>query len=552
MANLVLSCVYGSKHVPFVHTFLYSVTNSCPESKVVIGYFDFPEIERKLLEIAYPDVTFTKLELDDGSISTHAARASKKTKLWRELLENQVSMGDSVIFMDIDTVMLSSPFEAFHGIKDLALTRKLGKWPINSGVMFVRKSLTTLDFFQKWDENTQTVINSRSLNRQSELLGGGADQFSILQLLEIQESIKDFKKHETYSSKFHLNVSFLPCDVFNQTESVPLRRGMKIIHFKAGWHEILLSDSKYTHNRPAKTSGELHKLWQGLYARSKNHLYKSVYEKAWLDQETIGEIQRIPYEARGIYNSELVLICSMMKLLGLSVVLESGRARGHSTHVLSEIFKKDEKSKIISADFERNSDTEFSERRLDSYPRTILAYGHSNNLFDHLIATEIPSDRDYVVLLDGPKSLNALFLSGRLIRNSHPPVLVFIHDMRRFESGDKPSFHRFLCQTLFDRVFFSDEFPITKSVVSSDETVFSPDIDSEWNRNEPFMKNFLPTGSYGPTLAIIIPTHRDQSLVMRLLLWPLRNLVNSWKQISRYLIQSFLYRVKIAPKLRSF
>ena len=552
MANLVLSCVYGSNHVPFVHTFLYSVTNTSPESQVFIGYSDFPEIERKLLELAYPKVNFVRLSLGDVPTSSHASQASKKTKLWLQLFENQVSIGDNALFMDIDTVMMDSPFKSMGEIQDLALTRKLGRWPLNTGVIFVKKSLATLDFFRNWNESTQKILGSRSLNRESELSAGGADQFSILQILDIEESIKDSEIHKSFVPRFNLNVNFLSCDVFNQTESVPLNEGIKIVHFKAGWHEILLTNSKFTRNRPASTSRELHNLWQGLYSRSKSHLYKSIYDKAWQDDETVNAIKSIPYEARGIYNSELALICSMMKILGLNVVLESGRARGHSTYALSLIFKNDLKAKVISADFEKNSDTEFSEKRLNSFQNTILAYGHANSLFNDLIVTEIPKSRDYVVLLDGPKSLNALYLTARLIRNKRPPVLVFIHDMRRYESGDKPSFHRFLCQTLFDRVFFSDDFPISPNLVSCDETVFSQQSDSRYKRSEPFMKNLLPTGSYGPTLAAILPTQRDIDVINRLLLWPLLNLISSWKQISLFLTRGVLFRFGVARKVKYF
>jgi hypothetical protein len=548
MANLVLSCVYGSNHVPFVHTFLYSVTNASPESQIFIGYCDFPEIERKLLQVAYPTVNFVNQAVADVPTSSHAGQASKKTKLWLELLENHVSIGDNALFMDIDTIMIDSPFKSFHEIQDLALTRKLGKWPLNSGVIFVKKSLATVDFFQHWHESTQKILGSRLHNRESELSGGGADQFSILQLLDIQESIKDTNIHKIFVSRFDLTVSFLSCDEFNQTESVPLAENVKIIHYKAGWHKILLANSKFTRNRPATTSRELCNLWQGLYLKSKSHLYRSINESAWEDYETVMAVKNIPYEPRGMYNSELALICAMMKILGLNVVLESGRARGHSTYILSVFFNNDPNAKIISVDFEKNSDTAFSEKRLSSFPNTVLAYGHANSLLNELITNEIPKSSDYVVLLDGPKSLNALFLLGRLIRNKRPPVLAFIHDMRRYESGDKPSFQRFLCQTLFDRVFFSDDFPISPSVVSCDESVFSQDSKSHFMRNEPFMKNLLPTGSYGPTLAVILPTQRDFDVRPRLLLWPLINLANSWKEISLFLTRGLLFRLGIARR----
>ena len=131
MADLVLSCVYGSKHIPFVHTFIFSVLESCQNVKIIIGYSDFPEFERNLLEIAYPQVTFVNIAMNNYGTSTHAAKASKKIYLWWQLLENSVSYGDNAAFLDIDTIIVQSPFEVFASVGDLALTRKLGKWQPN-------------------------------------------------------------------------------------------------------------------------------------------------------------------------------------------------------------------------------------------------------------------------------------------------------------------------------------------------------------------------------------------------------------------------------------
>jgi hypothetical protein len=225
-------------------------------------------------------------------------------------------------------------------------------------------------------------------------------------------------------------------------------------------------------------------------------------------------------------------------------VLESGRARGHSTYVLSEYFSKQVNSKIVSVDYERNSDTDYSEQRLSAYTNTILKYGHANVLFKEIIRTEIPENLNYAVLLDGPKSLNAIYLAARMIRSKHCPSIIFIHDMRRYEGGVKPSFHRFLCQTIFDRAFFSDDFGISTEVIAADQSVFTQRGGSPHKAYQPYVKNFLPTGSYGPTLAIIFPSQRDKEVFRRLLLWPLVNAIDSSRQLLRFWVQGQMFRIR--------
>lgn len=339
--------------MPFVHTFIYSVQESCPGTRIIIGYSDFPDFERKILEVTYPEVFFQKLELDKIVISTHAAKASLKTKLWHELLMKNVSIGDDAVFLDIDTIMVASPFAVFENCGDLALTRRPGKWPLNSGVIFVKKSEMTLNFFEKWNLTTESIINSKALNREAEVSNGGADQHAIIELLNLSKIIRDEDSDFCYNEAFRIEIKLLECSKYNQTESVPFDDEIKIIHFKAGWHEILLANTKYTRNRPASTSKELHNLWRGYYAKSKLKLYKAIYDESWLDDEISSAVARIQYEERGIYNSELVLVCSMLKIFGINHILESGRARGHSTIVLSEFLQTTLNSKVISIDFEK-------------------------------------------------------------------------------------------------------------------------------------------------------------------------------------------------------
>jgi hypothetical protein len=85
MQRVIASCVYGDRHTPFVFTFLYSVTKTCPDTKIIIGYSDFSMVELNLLKISYPLVEFISLDHTNSKGLSHAANASQKVKTWFHL-----------------------------------------------------------------------------------------------------------------------------------------------------------------------------------------------------------------------------------------------------------------------------------------------------------------------------------------------------------------------------------------------------------------------------------------------------------------------------------
>ena len=49
--------------------------------------------------------------------------------------------------------------------------------------------------------------------------------------------------------------------------------------------------------------------------------------------------QSVPYQLKGIFNSEMLLFCAFTKHLGFHHIIESGRARGNSTEILARYFE---------------------------------------------------------------------------------------------------------------------------------------------------------------------------------------------------------------------
>jgi len=51
-------------------------------------------------------------------------------------------------------------------------------------------------------------------------------------------------------------------------------------------------------------------------------------------------IQEMRFENKGIFNSEMLLFISLVNYFGVNLIIESGRARGYSTQIIAEFFKK--------------------------------------------------------------------------------------------------------------------------------------------------------------------------------------------------------------------
>lgn len=127
----------------------------------------------------------------------------------------------------------------------------------------------------------------------------------------------------------------------------------------------------------------------------------------------------IPYEMKGILNSEMFFLFICAQLVAPRRILESGRARGQSTLLLSMLFPE---LPIISIEHDPGSpDVAVAEARLAGKRNVELRFGDATRI--------LPSEvrNGDIVLIDGPKGWRALRLAMRLLA-SGKASLVFIHD----------------------------------------------------------------------------------------------------------------------------
>lgn len=200
-----------------------------------------------------------------------------------------------------------------------------------------------------------------------------------------------------------------------------------------------------------------------------------------------GIINNIEYEPRGMLNSELLLVVSLIKKMNLKHIIESGRARGYSTHVFCELFHNED-YKISSIDLDNSSeDAKYSEKMLKKYNNLDMIYGDSNEVIPKLIKD------DCAIIIDGPKGDNALQLGLKLLNNEKVKV-IFIHDLH------KNTFHRNIFEILFNNYFCSDDLDFVDRFMYLDKNCWKKLKNKGENQ---YIRKGKKIDSYASTLGVI-------------------------------------------------
>ena len=203
------------------------------------------------------------------------------------------------------------------------------------------------------------------------------------------------------------------------------------------------------------------------------------------------------YEERGILNSEMLAICSLCEKLGVSAIVESGRARGYSTGILAKYFK-DRPLRIISIDWEKakwfiGADDKFAKESLAPYKNVELLYGNSVKLMPALVK-KLKNER-VAILMDGPKGKEAVDLAKKILDKYKNVVVAFVHDM------DKRTPHRAQMEETFNNIFFTDSGEYLKLHSELDADCFKHD-EAEAAKS---LAGQIEREIYEPTLAIVFP-----------------------------------------------
>jgi len=192
-----------------------------------------------------------------------------------------------------------------------------------------------------------------------------------------------------------------------------------------------------------------------------------------------------------MWYSELFVFASLCELLDCDHVIESGRARGVSTVVLSNYFEGSDLT-ITSIDNRPDSeDAEYAEQRLADADNVTLRYGDSREVVPGIVGPKTG------VLVDGPKGNAALQMGLDLLDGDGVPV-VGIHDLHR------DTFYRDLSELLFNNRLYTDHETVVDAFGQYDESYF------EWYNSVAeteieagsYPKVGERSNSYGPTLGV--------------------------------------------------
>lgn len=149
-------------------------------------------------------------------------------------------------------------------------------------------------------------------------------------------------------------------------------------------------------------------------------------------------VRGISYERKGILNSEMFFLWLCAQSVRPKRILESGRARGQSTLILSRCFPE---SEIISVEYDPSSpDVAVAADRLKSESNVSLLFGDATRMLPKLAQ---PGD---IALIDGPKGFRGVRLALALLA-SGKVTQVFVHD-----AGPETA----------ERIFIERHYPIAR------------------------------------------------------------------------------------------
>ena len=476
--------------------FLESLKRSHPADQIFVLHEDILEDDLAVIKKYYREVKFISVKRSLNYTKPQELIPAKLTfyaQYLKKFEENEI-----VCIIDVDTLVYKNISELIKKDFDLIYTWKNERIYLNTGVLIVRNSERVRKFFEYWNNKTRDIIdNDQRLAEAIERMGA-ADQQSLADLLSDLDYLKGGKIRYEFGELKFLGYD---CKWLNQTNSVPVSSGSYIFHYKAGWKSILLEEGEYTSKRPKSTSIQMKELWEDLFNDANENMAKRFVLDACEQHGQSFKYEDLDYREKGIINSEMLAVLAVTKQMNIELIIESGRYSGQSTKVLAEFYKGTD-VRIISIEHNRGEIAKQAEKDLAGYKNLELLYGDSNVVVPRLFKTN--QARRTAVLIDGPKGEAALKLM--LSTLSHPNVLVgFVHDLPK-PYRRTTGIWRDLVSNYFDRVFFTDDFEYVDQYSFLDKNIWAED-GLEWG---PYHKNYAKTGSYGPTLGIILPTSRDR------------------------------------------
>lgn len=485
------TAIYGEAYAPFLNPHLHSIVQAYPDARGVVVHQDVPASEIALLRAAYPSWTFVASSLPmHGDVNERIPRKLHAWKLACEMFE-----GDAIALLDCDTLVVRPFHDQLGPSWDVVYTWKDEVFPINTGVMMVREGRLGVTLFTEMLARVERMVRDASQLAVATGASGAADQHALREIVGFCNYEKDVVR--TVAGR-ELVFRGVPCRRLNETNCRPITDDLAIVHYKTGWHPILFEGKGWTTNRPQERCRPMFDLWNRNRDAADRHLARGATDSASAAHAATYASFADGYEERGILHSEMLAVCGLCKQLDVEVVIESGRARGQSTYTLARFFEGTP-THIVSLELTRDADAAFAEERLRPFSHVELQFGDASVAIPSLL--ERFAGKRIAILLDGPKGQPAIDLARDAMSRSADVVACFIHDMRRATP------QRATLESSPGRTFFTDDTSYVARFGSLDRACMpapgAPITSHTWRPN---MKGNDPIPSYGPTLAVMLPT----------------------------------------------
>ncbi|MCX7957119.1 MAG: hypothetical protein N2643_04415 [Endomicrobia bacterium] len=480
-----------------------------PEAKILV-YDLSKDSSLEIFINNYNNVFYKKWNIEYENISWFEKKDINSQNINRELIFCQKPLclldavkntkENRVVYLDTDAFLINRIDDVFENNFDVAVTLRRKNeicfefnncTAINAGVIMFncaeeKKEAFLKEWIKKMSRIKENLVEQTALTRFiSEKLGKDIFDYYKTGVLDLDGG-------------FRVSLLVLPCEIYNYNwieEGIDYNK-IKIVHFKSG---------RYVGKE--RKMEKILKKEEIFMLNTNKEIIIEICKKNAKKFEEIISFDDFKFEPKGVFNSELLLIYSMVIENDIDVVLESGRARGQSTYILAKVFENFNVH-IKSIELEKyTEDTIVAMRRLRKFKNLELYYGDSFKVINRLIPKATT-----VVLIDGPKSYDALKLACQVLKYRQVKV-VFIHDVH------KDSDTRAFIEEFFPNSFFTDD----KDYVSSFEYLDTKCWQQQrlWEEAKdwyPYRRGEKVMQSYSSTLGMIINKGEETFLAAEKLL----------------------------------
>jgi len=505
-----ISC-YGSKYVPLLTVCLASLRAQHPSDAVSVYVDDLKDHEVLLLVKSFPSVEFKSVPTVASGMRDRRQAISSKLEHWCEFLSS-VQDDEIVVFLDADLLIHRNIASSLPEQFDFLYTWKPESVPLNTGVVVVRNSSVLRAFMSLWHSATMEIARDERALQKAAAQNGAGDQHALFELLGLRRG--QWPPVGEWVRKFEFGELLFygaACDELNQTNSVPVDSGARIFHYKAGWRPILLEDAGYGKYRTEENSAEMHRYWESTYRAHNARMLKDHVLAAVAETAPRWNLPGALWQGTGILPSEGVCVAALVVMLNIDTVIVVGAGHAPFADVLARVLAPRQAALHSHEEAPANSLISIQKRGRRAR-RPMVYHGDSATALRDLLSAH--AGRKIALVLAGVAGANALDLLSECIVDSDDIVIAFIHGLPKLGWG-RPTEDRYLIHQYYDRLFLTDDDDYVELTQHLDTECAVSVGDTGPSAWRPYHLDHEYIGSYGPTLAVVLPTERDRVRAQR-------------------------------------